>query len=72
MGAVSPLQHTRSLPHVARELLRNWLLLFLSKTLSVGIFITKGRNSEELLISGQPFAPGRDMDTGKWHPASCE
>lgn len=61
-----------TLPHMAQELLGNWLLLFLSKMLSVGIFITKGRNSEKLLISGQPLAAGRDVDPGKWHPASCE
>lgn len=25
-----------------------------------------------MLISGQPFAAGRDMDPGKWHPAGCD
>lgn len=35
-------------------------------------FLYQREKRQEMLISGQPFAPGRDMDTGKWHPASCD
>lgn len=72
MGAIPLLQHMHTLPHLARELLGSWLLLFLSKMLNVGIFFYQREKRQEMLISGQPFAPGKDMDTGKWHPASCD
>lgn len=35
-------------------------------------FLYQREKQWEMLISGQRFAPGRDMDTGKWHPVSCD
>lgn len=67
MGAVLPLQHTLTLPHMARELLGNWLLLILSKMLNVSIFFIKGRNSEKcsflvsLLLRGGTWILGNGI-----------
>lgn len=67
MGAVLPLQHTHTLPHMARELLGNWLLLFLSKMLNVSIFFIQRRNSEKcsflvsLLLQGGTWILGNGI-----------
>lgn len=79
MGAIPPLQHMHTLPHLARELLGNWLLLFLSKMLNVGIFFTRGRNGEKcsfmvsLLLQGGIWILGNgiqqavtDVQSGVW------
>lgn len=79
MGAIPPIQHMHTLPHLARELLGNWLLLFLSKMLDVGTVFTKGRNGKKcsflvsFLLQGGIWILGNgiqqavtDVQSGVW------